>query len=267
MANDKYRPPQSLEYNEFVGELRPPNDRAFTELHVRYGVRKNLYLDWSITLRARLGDIEEYLADSSTSLERRTLEIVEVADSAIVRRTFNPYEPQEPPTTTVVMPLYPGDGLKVDAQYDIQMRGLSVTWAEKHGMPAHRHTMAMFGFTSKNRDPEFRDGDYSWVRNTLVCLSTDLSDSVITERSSFYFPETPSTAGVFMPNDRMKFIKIAPGGKLEPGQATAAKADTSVDGPIKAMGGATMTMGMLVDSIYAGDWTDGVEAFLGGDDL
>jgi hypothetical protein len=262
MASDKYTPPQSLEYNEFVGELRPPTDRAFTELHVRYGVRKNLYLDWSITLRARNGDIEEYLDDPSQLLERRTLEIVEVADSAIVRRVFNPYEPDQPPTTTVLMPLYPGDGLKVDAQYNIQMRGLSVTWAEKHGMPAHRHTVATFGFSGKDRDPEFRHGDYAWVRNTLVCLDTDLSDSAISERSSFYFPETPSTAGVFMPNDRMKFIKIAPGGKPEPDQPAAFE-DSSVDGPIKATGGASMTMGMLVDSIYAGDWTDGVEDLLG----
>lgn len=35
-----YRPPtKGIEYDEFVGELRPPTDRAFTELHVRYGVR------------------------------------------------------------------------------------------------------------------------------------------------------------------------------------------------------------------------------------
>jgi hypothetical protein len=115
MASDKYKAPQSLEYNEFIGELRPPNDRTFTELHIRYGVRKNLYLDWSITLRARRGDVEEFMA-LRAPLERRILEVVEVADSAIVRRVFNPAEPDEPPISVVLMRLYPGDGLKVDAQ-------------------------------------------------------------------------------------------------------------------------------------------------------
>jgi hypothetical protein len=38
-AQGRYRPPPDLEYNEFVGELRPSSDRVFTELHISYGVR------------------------------------------------------------------------------------------------------------------------------------------------------------------------------------------------------------------------------------
>jgi hypothetical protein len=226
MADGKYQPAKALEYNEFVGELRPGNDRAFTEVHVRYGVRKNLYLDWSITLRARLGDLREYLALESPqkTLERRTLEVVEVADSAIVRRTFNPYQPDEPPRTTVLMPLYPGDGAKVDALYDENMRGLT--------------------------------------HNILVCLDNDLSEMVIPERSLYYFPEVSSTVGVLLSDNIMKFLKIERGGTVAPDDRSAATEDDAVDGPVTATGGTTM--GMLVDSIYAGDWTDQIDDFLGG---
>lgn len=42
----KYQIPRGIVYDEFVGELRPPSDRSFTELHVRYGVKKGLYVDW-----------------------------------------------------------------------------------------------------------------------------------------------------------------------------------------------------------------------------
>lgn len=255
---NRYQPPDGLDYNEFVGELRPSSDRAFTELHVRYGVRNALYVDWSITLRARLGGVEEF-KESKEQLERRTLEVVDVSDSAIRRHVFDPYSPGSAPQTTVLTVLKPGDDHKVDAAYDEQMRGLSIGWAQKHGglgAPADPHTSTTFAFASKNRDPEFRNGTYSWVRNTLISLSTDPSEAVVVERSGWYFPESPSTAGVLMPDGVMKFIHITPGGKVD-----KAADPPSDDGPMKATG--DVTMGMLVDSIYAGDWTDGISGFLG----
>lgn len=271
MASDKYKAPQSLEYNEFIGELRPPNDRTFTELHIRYGVRKYLYLDWSITLRARRGDVEEFMA-LRAPLERRILEVVEVADSAIVRRVFNPAEPDEPPISVVLMRLYPGDGLKVDAQYDIQLRGLREAWMQKHGPGAvnDRHNEAMFNFASQDRDPEFRNGDLSWVRNTFVSLSTDLVENVVTERGGFYFPDTRSTAGVLRSSGRMQFITIDPGSTVGADEAGLPPGGSSKDRPIIA--GSNVTMGSLVDRIYPGpmpeDWAnrpmpwDGVSAKL-----
>ena len=57
----------------------------------------------------------------------------------------------------------------------------------------------------------------------------------------------------------MKFINIEPGGKLAPDAATAAKDDTSVDVSAKATGGTTM--GMLIDSIYAGVWAYEIDDF------
>jgi hypothetical protein len=159
-----YRPPtQRIEYNEFVGELRPPTDRAFTELHVRCGVRNNHYLDWSITVRARLGDVEEFMP-SNDQLERRTLEIVDVSESAIRRHVFDPYEPDKPPQTAVLVPLQAGDGALVDMQYQIQMNGLAESWAQKHGAgaAADPHTQATFGFAATTKqDPEFQEGGNS----------------------------------------------------------------------------------------------------------
>ena len=165
--------------------------------------RNNLYLDWSITLRARLGDVEEF-GDSKDQLERRPLVITDVSESAIRRHVFDPYQPDKPPQTTVLVELQAGDDHRVDSEYDIQMRGLSISWAQKHGAAAeHPHTRATFGFAAKNRDPEFRNGDLSWVRNTLISLSTDLVDKVISERGGFYFPQTRSTAAVLRTSGRM----------------------------------------------------------------
>lgn len=273
-AERAYRPPNGLEYNEFVGELRPPSDRAFTELHVRYGVRKNLYLDWSITLRARLGDIDEF-RESKEQLERRTLEVVEVSDSAIRRHTFDPYEPEKPPQTTLLVQLQSGDDERVDAAYATTLLDLRIEWMQKHGSAAagDRHNAAMFDFASKNRDPDFRNGDLSWVRNTLVSLSTDLVDKIISERAGFYFPQTPSTAGVLRTSGRMQFIKMEPGSTLPTDEAAAAPSETSESGQIEVR--SDMTMGMLADAIFSGasseaqdDWAswpppwDGVSAKL-----
>jgi hypothetical protein len=239
-----------------VTQTVPPTDRAFTELHVRYGVRNNLYFDWSITLRARHGDVEEFM-QSKDHLERRILEIVDVSESAIRRHVFDPYEPHKLPQTTVLVPLQAGDGAVVDMQYQMQMNGLAERWAQKQGAAASPHTSSTFAFAEKNHDSEFRNGTFSWVRNTLISLSTDLAQAVIAERSGWYFPQKPSTAGVLMPDAEMKFIKIGPGGKLAPSEVGAFLGDASDEGPMKASG--DVTMGMLVDSIYASGWTDGVD--------
>jgi hypothetical protein len=267
-ATEPYLPRKGLEYNSFVGELRPPNVRAFTELHVRYGVHNGRYLDWSITLRARLGDVDEF-RDSLKTLERRTLIVVEVANSTIRRSVYDPYNPGKAPETTVLLRLHAGDGARVDAEYDRQLRGLSVSWAQKHGAafgaPPHRHTVATFGFASKNRDPEFRDGDLSWVRNTLVCLEDDLADAVLTERAAHYFPMSGSTVGVLRASGCMQFIVVDHKGKMSPEQAALAKADDAPDeSTSRATGDATM--GLLVDSVYSKGWVSEVEEFLSGNE-
>ncbi|OBC04397.1 hypothetical protein A5784_12495 [Mycobacterium sp. 852013-50091_SCH5140682] len=231
---------------------------------MRYGFKNDRYLDWSITLNARLGDLEEF-KDAKDHLERRTLERVDVSDSAIRRHVFNPYQPDQPPTITRIVELRAGDHDRVDFEYQRQLNGLVMGWQQKHGAAAQdRHNAATTGFISKDRDRDFREGaDFGWVRNTVVSLDTDLADMVIADRAGFYFPQTPSTAGVWMPDGVMKFIRASPGGKLAPEQTDAAITDDSQDGPMAARG--DTTMGMLVQSIYAGDWTDQVDDLLKGD--
>jgi hypothetical protein len=57
----------------------------------------------------------------------------------------------------------------------------------------------------------------------------------------------------------MQFITGEPGG---PAPAEIMRNDASGDGTTAATG--DVTMGMLVDSIYAGDWTGEIDEFLGG---
>ena len=227
-----YRPPLGLGYNEFVGELWPPTDRAFTELYVRYGERNGRYLDWSITLRARLGSVEEF-RELGEPLERCTLEVFDVSESAIRRHVYDPYQPDLPPTVTVIEQLREGDDASVDRAYQVQMNSLAAGWAQKHGsafgVPADRHTTATIGFVEKVRDPQIRNGNLSWVRNTVICTESDLADGVIGERVGHYFPSVPSTAAVLRASGRMQFIMASPGGQLAPDQAAAA-ADGSIDG-------------------------------------
>lgn len=258
-----YHPPRDLAFNEFVGELGPPNNRAHTELHVRYGERDGLYLDWSISLSVRLGNVDDF-REARELLERRELERVDVSRSAIRHQVFDPDHPGRQPRAEVILPLRAGDQLAVDAQYDIQMRALSRSWANKHGAgPADPHTKVTFGFASKNRDPDFRHGTYSWVRNTLIALDVDEAEEVIVDRGGTYFRDRPSTAGVLLPDGVMRFIKVEPG-TPQSGQApSSARPDDEggANGPIRATG--TVTMGMLVDSIYSGNWTDYVDTILG----
>lgn len=260
-----YRPPIGLMYNEFVGELWPPKDRTFTEVHVRYGERNGLYLDWSITLYARNGSAEEFRRRGEP-LERRTLEVVDVSKSAVRRHVYVPYEPDRPPTVTVVTELHSGDTTKVDRAYQVAMNGLAAGWAQKHGgafgAPADRHTTATIGFVEKIRDPQLVSGNLSWVRNTVICTETDLVDGVISERAGHYFPSAKSTAAVLRSSGRMQFIVATPGEQLTPGQAEETTASQELNGTPVARG--AVTMGMMVDSIYSTDWTTEVDEFLGG---
>ncbi|MGY4647662.1 hypothetical protein [Mycobacterium sp. URHB0021] len=254
----RYHPPRALEYNEFVGEFRPPNDRAFTELHVRYGVRDDRYLDWSITLNERLGDIEELRAGTAP-LQRRTLEVVDVSDSAIRRHVFDPNRRSQPPHVTRLVELRAGDHHRVNYEYQNQMNGVCMSFQQKHPEIVEvedRHNTATAGFMAKDRDVQFREGDFGWVRNTVTSIDTDLAEMVFVDRAYYYFPTSPSTAAVLLPDGEMKFIIAGPGTKPTLDEAE----DDPEDGPMKARG--DVTMGMLVQSIYAGDWTNDVDDLL-----
>ncbi|MFI5783132.1 hypothetical protein [Nocardia sp. NPDC051570] len=256
-----YKPPFGVEYNEFVGELGPAKAGTHTELHVRYGVRDEKYVDWSITLLARLGGLEDFKR-TKKHLERRKLQRIDVSNSAIRHHKFDPLNPGRPPETTVAVPLTAGNYELVDQQYGTRLNELYRMWvAPRLGLDGsvEPHTFATFGFVEKNREPEFQDGIYSWVRNTVVSIDSDEPDDVIVERAASYFPGRPSTTAVWLPSSgRMKFMKIDPGQQPEEAEAALSSADDdSADTPLRVSG--TQTMGMLVEYVNRGDsWIDGL---------
>lgn len=260
-SNRKYRVPLGLDYNEFVGALGPSDDDVYPELHVRYGVRNDLYLDWSITLQMRLGGIER-LEAGEPSLRRRRWQRVEVDGSVIRHYSYDLHNPTRPATVKVVQELSAGDEHVVDAQYDVQMKGLSQSWAANYGTDPH--TEVTFRYASKNRDPEFRNSkDFSWVRNTVIALHSDLANEVYADRAATYFAGRPSTAGVLLPDGVMKFIRTDGPGTVDERTEPAAETVDRSDGPLQARG--SVTMGMLISTIYSGgNLVKDVEDFLGG---
>lgn len=256
----RYRTPNGLQYNEFVGKLGPSKGNVHTELHVRYGGRDGQYLDWSIALWLRIGGIEEIRRNGALPLGRRRLETVEIKGSTIRQLVFNPDEPSASPQESVLAHLSAGDYDRVDTAYDQVMHDMSVGWAQKHeGASADSHTQAMFAFAQKERDPSFRRDGLDWVSNTLISLETDQADEAIVDRGTSYFQGRPTTAGVMRASGRMQFIKI--GVPRGPGDA-----DPTGSGTEKLEASGALNMGMLVDSIYADqDWAEGVDSLLGDD--
>jgi hypothetical protein len=252
---EPYVPPSDLEYNEFVGEIRPLTALGCVEMHFRYGVKDDRYLDWKVSLNERIGGLSEFRAGDEP-LPRRPLEVIEVSDSAIIRTIFDPEHPQNAPKVIRLSELRADDHTEVDYQYQNQINRLCVRWQRRHPQivdVVDRHNTATMGFLAKDREVQFREGpSFGWVRNTVVCLDTDLADMVISDRVYHYFPTVESTAAVLLPHNEFKFIWTAAGQKTSPEEVAAAKQDD--DGPMIVQGDATM--GMIVASIYAGDWSD-----------
>lgn len=100
-----------------------------------------------------------------------------------------------------------------------------------------------------------------WGSGIAPLVEVD-AEEVIVDRGGTYFRDRPSTAGVLLADGVMKFIKAEPG-TLQSGQAPSSGRpdDGGADVPIRATG--TVTTGMLVDSIYSGNWTDDVDTLLG----
>jgi len=232
---------------------------------VRYGAKDDRYLDWSITVNSRIGGLSEQ-KQSGGPLERQKLITIDVSDSAIRRHVYDPDQPNQPPRITRVRELQAVDYDAVNYEYQKQLNEMSVGWQEMHPeiVANHdRHNTAFLGFMAKDRDVEFREGeDFGWVRNTVVCIDSDLADAVVTDRAYHYFPTLTSTAAVSVadgPDERLKFMIIGAGHK--PTAQEKASTDAN-EGLMQAKG--SLTMGMLIEAIYAGDWTDEVDDLLAG---
>ncbi|QFS93547.1 hypothetical protein FIV07_22540 [Mycobacterium sp. THAF192] len=263
---NRYRPPKALEYDEFVGELRLSGEDNATELHIRYGEKDDRYLDWSLTLNVRLGGLAE-IRSGSGPLERRTIEIVDVSDSGIRRHVFDPQNPDHAPRTTRLVELRGDSHDRVNHEYQNQINAMSQRLEQQYPEvvnTADRHNTATIGFVAKNRQFEFRHGkSFGWVRNTVLSIDSDLADVVISDRAYYYFPTSPSTAGVLLPDGVMKFIQTSAAQPVPPEERVPAVDNDSQVGPMTARG--DVTMGMLIASIYAGDWTAGIDDLLKDD--
>jgi hypothetical protein len=125
---------------------------------------------------------------------------------------------------------------------------------------ADPHTVATFVFAQLRRDPSFGP-QFPWVRNTIVCIESDLASDVLNNMAAHYFPERCTIACFYPSEHRFMFIQTdgphkpgTPGAKIRPGVDVANDARSEI------------TIGFLVDSIYSShkDW-DGLKAQMVGE--
>ncbi|OBF91043.1 hypothetical protein A5791_15785 [Mycobacterium sp. 852002-51163_SCH5372311] len=106
------------------------------------------------------------------------------------------------------------------------------------------HTIATFAFAQMRRDPDF-GARFPWVRNTVVCVESDLASDVLEGQVAHYFPEGGATIACYYPRDhRMMFIQV--GGPYKPDEAPPPPAHAMTAHNVKN----ELTIGMIVDAIY-----------------
>lgn len=110
------------------------------------------------------------------------------------------------------------------------------------------HTIATFAFAQMRRDPAF-GSRFSWVRNTVVCVESDLVDDVLTGQMVQYFKETGGTIACYFPHDqRFMFVYVGKPVIAEEGQTPpqptpgVRHVQDSRENP--------MTVGEIVNAIY-----------------
>lgn len=250
MPDKPYKVPVvGIEYNQFVGSLGPyGNENPMNaELHVKYGVRNDCYYDWTIELVTHEGDLDTFRATRERPV-RYVMESIGIQGSSVVKRVRTGPAPDDF-EASVVRRLRAGDGPLVDTSYDFYLKQLVEQWDQRHEA-RDPHAIATFGFASKDRDPEFRNGTYSWVRNTVVCIDDDPGEDSLTERMGNYFPDGGTVAVHCRDVGRMKFLEVRGGSRISSSGVGAGD-----DESFTATG--DVSMGMMVDTVYLGDdWID-----------
>lgn len=110
------------------------------------------------------------------------------------------------------------------------------------------HTIATFAFAQLRRDPSFGP-KFPWVRNTVVCVESDLVTEVIEGMSAHYFPDGGTLACYYPSEQRFMFINVD-------GPHPAGARPRGDDVAHNRYG--TFTVGMVVEAVYAGNqnWDD-----------
>ncbi|KAA1248391.1 hypothetical protein F0Q45_20825 [Mycobacterium simiae] len=110
------------------------------------------------------------------------------------------------------------------------------------------HTIATFAFAQLERDPDFH-GQFGWVRNTVVCVESDLADDVLSGQMLHYFPDGGTIACYYPREQRFVFVRVAaPQKASSTGPALPDAPFTAHDKHRK------LTVGMLIDAMYP-DWS------------
>jgi hypothetical protein len=110
------------------------------------------------------------------------------------------------------------------------------------------HTIATFAFAQVRRDPSF-GSRFPWVRNTIVCVESDLVDDVLTGQMVHYFAETGGTVACYFPRDqRFMFVFVAPPVIAKDGEP--APQPTPGVREVKDSRENPMTIGEVVNRIY-----------------
>jgi hypothetical protein len=115
------------------------------------------------------------------------------------------------------------------------------------------HTIATFAFAQMRRDPEFGPR-FPWIRNTIVCVESDLADDVLMGQMLNHFPEGGTVACYYPSDHRMMFIWVD-----KPETAKEHDPKTAHPRTIQARDvNRDLTIGMLVDTMYrdrGGNWS------------
>lgn len=114
------------------------------------------------------------------------------------------------------------------------------------------HTLATFAYATLRRDPQFNIR-LPWVRNTVVCVESDLVDDVLTGQVQHYFPRGATVAVYYPDSHRFMFVWV----KGTP--ASAKPGDSAPDAIVAHDRHRALTMGMMADAIYRnrqGDYSD-----------
>jgi hypothetical protein len=111
------------------------------------------------------------------------------------------------------------------------------------------HTIATFAFAQLRRDPSFGPR-FPWVRNTIVCVESDLASDVLSNMAAHHFPQGCTIACYYPTEHRFMFIRVD-----GPHKAGTHKAEPR-GGDVARDTYGEITIGMLVDSIYSSqkDW-------------
>jgi hypothetical protein len=109
------------------------------------------------------------------------------------------------------------------------------------------HTVATFAFAQLRRDPKFGP-QFPWLRNTVVCVESDLAWDVLAGMMAHYFPDGGSVACYYPAQQRFMFVRVG------------ARQGPDGEPPLDAIEAndrrGELTIGMLVDSVYRRqDWS------------